>query len=314
MKRLLMMLFEGPMTKKEFLGRDKLFIWIGTLALQMKEALYCAALFVAGSLSCFASVIDLDFSNQSNIVSSSQGTDVMWGLGPSYSENTLYFRNVAQHGGVSIDAKITTTVHGTYTWETHFPNYKQNTASEPNGDIGFRYWSSSLGSGGLNYLFEFYDGTGPNAGSFATPYVLEKFEIIAYDVDGENRQSENLRVKFEDGLVAWQTGTTSASLTATPSVTDVLFEGPRENQDEDDPTGAVLLHFENSSAFTLYFESQTFSGNRVNPIFSAIDGNWDLAGFGGNIGLDGLPLPIIPEPSSFVLLSLAGLTLFRRRR
>jgi LruC domain-containing protein len=249
--------------------------------IELRERLFVAAFFlISYSYQVSASVIDLDFSNQDNVVSAAQGTDTIWGLGPTYSENVIYFKNVAYHEGVTVDAKVTTSVWGTYTWDTHIPNYKQNTASEPNGDIGFRYWSSSHGTGGLNYLFEFYDGTGANSSTYATPYVLDKFEIIAYDVDGETPQSENLRVKFSDGLVAWQTGTNAASLTAAPSATDVLFSGPRVNQAEDDPTGAVLLHFEDASQFTLYFESETFSGSSVNPIFSAIDGNWDLQGFG----------------------------------
>ena len=125
-----------------------------------------------------ATVIDLDFSNQDSINTSAQGVDSIWGLGPTYSENVIYFKNVATHEGVTIDAKISTTVFGSYTWDAHFPNYKQNTTTEPNGDVGFRYWSSSLGVGGLNYLFQFYDGTGVNSGTYTTPYVLEKFEII----------------------------------------------------------------------------------------------------------------------------------------
>ena len=113
------------------------------LTLRRKVKWPISVLLVILSVQVSATVIDLDFSNQDNIVSSAQGTDSVWGLGPTYSENVIYFKNVATHEGVTVDAKISTSVFGTYTWGLHFPNYKQNTATEPNGDIGFRYWSSS---------------------------------------------------------------------------------------------------------------------------------------------------------------------------
>ena len=217
----------------------------------------------------FAASIDLDFSNQ---VESNNTTDI-YGLGPAYTGNTMTFLNVASHDGTTVDAKVNASAFGLYTFQYHIPNY--NT-----GDIGFILNGTGHGSGGLSYVFQLYDGTGSNSGSFNTPLAAEELSIMVHDVDGSGHQSENLRAYSADGLISYQTGTNENSLVASTEGNSVLFTGPRQNFLESDSTGAVILNYANTSQFTLNFESETFYGSLPNPVFSAIDGDLSM-GTGG---------------------------------
>lgn len=251
-----------------------------------------------------ASIIDLDFSNQLQINDASSA----FGLGPAYTGNTMTFLNVSSHGGITVDARVTATPFGIYDFAYHIPNYNQTSVAEPNGDIGFIMTASSYGTGGLTYLFELFDGTGGNSGSFTTPYIAEELAIMAYDVDGESYQSENFRAYLSDGLVSYQTGTNPASLVASiGSSGDILFTGPGVNSSEQSTDGAAILNYINTSQFTLNFESETFFGPLPNPVFSAIDGDLSM-------GLDNFnPQVSVNEPPVILLFMLASVGFLIRR-
>ena len=221
-------------------------------------------------------IVDLDFSNHQE---TTDGTDSQ--LGSSYSGADMHFINVGTHDGKTIDAKVTSNTFGDATFLFHTPNYKQTTSSEPNGDIGFVYQTESAGAAGLVYKFEFYDGTDALSGTFSVPYIIPEFEFIGYDIDGEPRQSEQLRVFKSEGFFSYQTGSSAASLTVVEEADgSVLFTGPGTNYDEANTSGAVKLVYKNSSTVTLQFETVTAANSYFpNQIFSAFDGNWELSGF-----------------------------------
>ncbi|PSU35564.1 hypothetical protein [Photobacterium lutimaris] len=240
---------------------------------------------------------------------------------PATTSTVMNFTNVGvSAGGDVLDARVTATAFGDYVFDYQAPNYKSSTVTEPNGDIGFLYRRDAnlpanvQAEGGLVYLFELFDGTGAKSNTYTDPFVADEFEIIVYDVDGEldnigNQQSEDLRVFKSDGLFSYTTGNTPASLTATDLGSEILFEGPGTNFNEDDPSGAVLLNYANTSNFTLQFESITFADifSLDNGVFSAIDGNvW--------IDFEG-PAVVVSEPETLALFSacLLGLATVRRR-
>ncbi len=247
----------------------------------------------------FAASIDLDFSNQ---VESNNTTDI-YGLGPAYTGNTISVLNVASHDGTTVDAKITASAFGSYEFQYHIINHNY-------GDMGFVVNSTGHGSGGLSYVFQLYDGTGSNSGSFNTPFAAEELSIMVYDVDGSGHQSENLRAYSADGLISYQTGTNANSLVASTEGNSVLFTGPRQNFLESDSTGAVILNYANTSQFTLNFESETFYGSLPNPVFSAIDGDLSM-GTGGFA-----PSESVSDAGSTAALLGAGVVAlaFARRR
>lgn len=226
------------------------------------------------SFKCNASLINLDFSNQVEV----NDTSAAFSLGPAYTGNTMHFLNVGTQDGVTADARVTATPFGIYSFDYHIPNYNQTSGAEPNGDIGFIMTSNAVGTGGLTYLFEIFDGTGGNSNTFITPLQAELFSIMIYDVDGESSQSETFRAYFADGLFSYQTGTHASSLVATiDGPGEILFTGPGTNYSEQSTVGAAILNYRNTSSFTLNFESETYSSWGPNPVFSAIDGDLSMA-------------------------------------
>jgi hypothetical protein len=246
----------------------------------------------------FATIINLDFSNQVE----TNNTSDPYGLGPGYTGNTMTFLNVASYEGTTVDARVTATAFGVYEFAHHLPNYNQTTAAEPNGDIGFILNATEYGTGGLTYIFELFDGTGSDSGSFNIPFIAEQLAIMVYDVDGEASQSETFRAFLTDGLLSYQTGTNAASLVASTDVYgNVLFVGPGQNFSEQDTTGAAILRYTNTSQFTLNFESETFYGSLPNGVFSAMDGDLSM-------GSDGFSPPVyVFEPPTILLFLLASL-------
>lgn len=224
----------------------------------------------------YATSVDLDFSNHI------EATNLSNSFGPSYDGPVMHFLNVGTHDGKIIDAKISSRIIGDATFRYHTPNYKDNGAGQPSGDIGFLYQTNSPGPAGLIYTFEFYDGTDGLSGTFSIPYTVPEFDMIGYDIDGEPVQSEQVRVFKNEGFYSYQTGSAGASLTAEESSDglSVLFTGPGTNYSETDTSGAVKFTYKNTSIVTLQFETVTAANSPLpNPIFSAFDGNWDLSGF-----------------------------------
>ncbi|KXO08029.1 hypothetical protein AKG98_2080 [Moritella sp. JT01] len=264
--------------------------------------------------SAYAVPIDLDFSNPYNVTFD---TNIYWDTShAATTDGVVRYTNVGMSGGSTIDARVTATVFGGYVPDWQAPNYANTSGAEPNGDHGFLYRRDSsipIGqavTGGLEFVFELFDGTGALSNTFTNPITADELNIIAYDVDGEPQQTENLRVFKADGLMSYITGTNPASLVATDMGASILFEGPGTNFSETDTTGAVLLNFANTDSFTLRFESSTIANNTAanNPIFSAIDGDLFIQFTG--------PPVIVPAPISVTLLGLGlvGLGLSRKRK
>jgi hypothetical protein len=264
----------------------------------MIKSLIISLLTIVFCFTSSATVINLDFSNQVE----SNNTKDPYGLGPAYTGNTMTFLNVASHNGETVDAKVSASAFGVYEFAHHLPNYNQTTAAEPNGDIGFILNATAHGTGGLTYIFQLFEGTGSNSGSFNIPYLAEQIAIMVYDVDGETTQTETFRAFLTDGLLSYQTGTNAASLIASTDVYgNVLFTGPGQNYSEQNTAGAAILRYSNTSEFTLNFESETFNGSIPNGVFSAMDGDLSM-------GTDGfLPPVYVFEPPSLLLFFLASL-------
>jgi len=269
--------------------------------------------------SAYAVPVDLDFSNPYNV---NFDKTIYWDTGHlATSDAVVHYTNVGMSGGSTIDAKVTATVFGDYVSDWQAPNYSNTSGAEPNGDHGFLYRRDSAlpgnqeANGGLEFVFELFDGTAGLSNTFTNPIMANELNIIAYDVDGEldnigNQQSEELRVFKSDGLMSYITGTNAASLTATDMGATILFEGPGTNFAETDTSGAVLLTYANTDSFTLQFESTTYANisSLDNPIFSAIDGDLFIQFTG--------PPVIVPAPVSVTLLGLGlvGLGLSRKRK
>ena len=249
----------------------------------------------------FAVPVNLDFWNQVE----PNNTVALYGLGPAYTGNTISVLNVASHDGTTVDAKITASAFGSFEFQYHIINHNY-------GDMGFIVNSTGHGSGGLSYVFQLYDGTGSNSGSFNTPFAAEELSIMVYDVDGEATQSENLRAYTADGLISYQTGTNENSLVASTEGNSVLFTGPRQNYPETDATGAVILNYANTSQFTLNFESETFYGSLINPVFSAIDGDLSM-GTGGFAPSESVSVPDTGSTAALLGAGVVALAFARRR-
>ncbi|MCP5535168.1 MAG: PEP-CTERM sorting domain-containing protein [Akkermansiaceae bacterium] len=269
-----------------------------------------AALALAWSPNAHGQAVKLDFTN---VTTAADGYDSEYGHGPSHSSSVIYFTNVATVGGTSIDMRATATIlDKNYAFEGHFANYSQS-SSQLSGDLGSKYTANALGIGRLQYELDFYVG----GGTFTTPYAISEFDLLVYDVDGEERyskveQSESLSAYTPDGLYCYRLADNINSVKASPISDGIRFDGPGYNLSSTDTTAAVLLTYKNSSHVKLVFESNTFSGTVPNPVFQAIDG--DSSMLKGDYSSFDTPV-IVPEPSAAALLAVTGLfTLGRRRR
>ena len=268
--------------------------------------LQLAGLVIALPMTLQAQSVSLDFSNP---VGTPTGSNGLGGMS-YFRTNTLDFLNVATSGLVSLDLRVTASAWGGFTFGSaansgYYADYSSN-SGEPDGDLGVYHTGTTTGLGGVHYDFEFYLG----GSDFATPYTMGQLDLLIYDLDGEASQSELLRAYTADGLVSYRTGNATASVTPSIFTGGVLFTGPGFNTAETDASGAFILTYQNTSRFRLDFESLT-SGSVPNAVFAGIDGdlsmlNGDLSGFG--------PVVNAPEPSSALLLAMAGMLLQMRRR
>ncbi len=242
------------------------------------------------------------------------------------TDRSFTFLNVAPDSGSNVDLRITVGDNGSrYGFLGSFPSYKvANGVTEPNGDLGYLYeftagsnlaGDSPLRTGGITYSMDFLVGGTNDA------FVVPSFRLLIYDVDGETAQSESVRVFNDDGFSGYRLftipdGQTGITVTDEGAIS-YLFTGPGADVAEDNPSGAFILYFENTSSIRLQMESRTFTGSGPNGVFSAIDGDLSLIGGGDESTLDQTfdPLVSVPEPSVLVL-ALLGLSAgaLRRRR
>lgn len=234
------------------------------------------------------------------------------GLGNYYSGSVMDFLNVSPTSGTTIDARVIATTVGNHSFEGHYPDYNGLSGEEPNGDLGHLYFADAAGTGGLDYTIQFFVG-GTN---FATPYLVNDFRLLIYDVDGESVQSESVASSAADGLIGYQLPTND-EVVVVQDGDNYTFNGPGTNRAETDPTAAVILYYSNTSSVTLRLRATTDPTSTLpNGVFSAIDGDLSLLG-----GVDPVNSPTYgnftptPEPSSAMMVALgACLAIMRRRR
>jgi len=238
------------------------------------------------------------------------------GLGPAYVGGlTMDFTNVATDGATTLDARVTAVVQANTGFATvnpktghgYIPDYISTTTSEPEADLGFLYNGIAIGTSGVTFTIDFYDGTGTLTGTFATPYTIPDLELLIYDVDGEGfpsgspRQSEFFDAFLADGLYSYQIDA-SHPMTVTPITGGFNFLGPGVDKPETDTEGAAILRYMNTDSVSLAFGSQQILVTD-NFVFSAIDG--DLSLLGGDRSSFGDPT-VVPVPAA-VLLGILGL-------
>ena len=227
------------------------------------------------------------------------------GLGAYYTGTTMDFLNVGTVNGSAIDMRVTVASPvGPYSYIGLMPNVTMGTTIA--GDLGFLHQATSAGTGGVDYTLTFYQG----GGIFSQTVVVPQLHWIINDVDGETHQTETVTAFNADGLQSYQVGNASNHVTAAMSASSVLFTGPGSNTDENDPTGAFVLTYANTSAVTLSFRSTTGGFTFPNAVYTGLDGdlssNPTLTGFGTPV--------VVPEPSGAVLIAIVGMPLLRRRR
>jgi|GEM_PF-1895285 len=228
------------------------------------------------------------------------------GLGPYYTGTTMDFLNVGTVNGSAIDMRVTaSTPVGPYSFVGLMPNL--SIGSTIAGDLGFLHQATSAGFGGVDYTMTFYQG----GGTFAHTEIVPQLHWILNDVDGETLQTETVTAFNADGLQSYQIGSSTNHVSAVRSASSVLFTGPGFNTNENDPTGAFVLTYANTSAVTLSFRSNTNASSTFpNAVYTGLDG--DLS---SNPTLTGFGTPVaVPEPSGAILIALAGLRLLMRRR
>ncbi len=193
------------------------------------------------------------------------------------------------------------------------PSYRPS-SEDTDSDLGFLYYGNGVNDteNGVTFTFSFFDGTGGFAGTFENAITVSELEFAVYDVDGESiakgnyaDQSEYFNAYRGDGLVSYALGDTPQALVATEGQSSIEFRGPDMNFSEADPSGAVILTYEDTSRFVLDFGSVQRSGPNQNGVFSAFDG--DLSLFSKD---DFIETPVgpsqVPLPASFALM-MAGL-------
>lgn len=250
---------------------------------------------------------DLVFNNPVQTVDGTRA-----GLGSYYSGNVFDFQDVSPTSGFSIDARLTATTVGSVAFEGHYPDYNALSGTEPNDDLGLVYLANNAGTGGLDYNVQFFVG----GSNFTTPFIIEDFRLLIYDVDGESFQSESVASSASDGLIGYQLPVNN-EVVLVQDGDNYTFNGPGTNRAETDPTAAVILYYANTSNLTLRLRATTTSASPLpNGVFSAIDGDLSLLG-----GVDPVSSPNFesftptPEPSSAMLLMMGlSLALIKRRR
>jgi hypothetical protein len=303
--------------------------------MKSKTPLVLSLLALAGVILCpftvRANFFDLDFgSNSANPGPNQPAPNSI--IGDQYTTDDAFtFYNVAPSSGYNIDLRVTVSDPNgdRYEYLGAFPNYKHtNGATQPNGDLGYLYEftsgsnlssGSAARTGGITFNMEF------RVGGTNTPFVVPSFRLLMYDVDGESSQSESVRVFRDDGFYGYRLfnldeGESGITVAEEGAVSEdgafsYLFTGPGADVAEDNPRGAFVLYFENTSSIRLQMVSRTFTGSGANGVFSAIDG--DLSLFGGDDSdLDEAfhSFVPVPEPSTTMLAVAAGLVFSLRGR
>lgn len=237
-------------------------------------------------------------------------------LGDYYTGTTFDFLNVvpALEGG-TIDMRVTITdiTSPRYVFDGTLPDYSQ-AAGQPGGDLGFlyRYAGGSgaggdFGEGGVTYQLEFFSG----GSNFTDPYAIPDFRLMIYDIDGDPSQGESVTAFTGDGLTSYQLFDSTELSVTTGLDGSHRFSGPLDLLGEDDPGGAVILNYSNTSSIRLRMHANTSSmSQNNNGVFGAIDGDMSLIGSGSF----GSPVMVVPEPSAALLGLLGCLPLLRRKR
>ncbi|MBN1506008.1 MAG: DUF11 domain-containing protein [Sedimentisphaerales bacterium] len=217
-------------------------------------------------------------------------TNVANKLGPGYTGGlTMDFLSVGIYEGTTVDARVTAIVRPDTEFATgttnrtargYIPDYKATTPDQPNGDLGLLYAAVAKGTPGVTLTISFFDGTRDRSGKFSEACFVPDLRLLVYDVDGEPSQAEWFDAFYADGLYSYATGAAATSVTATPTAAGVHFLGPGRNFEETDTSGAVVLHYRNTSRITLAFGAEQYEVG-TNPVFSAIDGDLGLAVTGG---------------------------------
>jgi hypothetical protein len=278
-------------------------------------------------LLCLASanaqnLLHLDFSQ------SVQGTNDIYPnnstLGPEFYNQSVYdFLNVTNQAGQTIDARVSVIgTQGNYNFVGWIPDY--NSASgQPDGDLGVYYrhngWfdpedpqnplAERFSSGGMAYTITFFVG----GGTFTNTAVLSEIGFLIYDFDGEQYQTENIRVHESDGFAGYQIYGGSGIQTSYGNG-DWTFSAPGVNMSETGPEGSFIAYYQNTSSIRFDMFSTTSTNNPMgnNGIFAAFDGDLSLVG-AGTPGY-GAFVPV-PEPSTPMLITFAvSLVLLNRRR
>jgi hypothetical protein len=250
--------------------------------------------------------------------------------GPTASANTIYYKDVA----AGVDARITANTFGAnYSFVDHEVNY--TAAGATNGDAAFDYAiaANKTGIGGMTYTIDLFTTTG-GVHDYSTAYVAPELRFLIYDVDGESKQSEDVRVASGGGFIGYQAASGTNALT--PSYNAIsnsyLFSGHNANVSETDPSSSVLLYYQNTSSVTFQFEANTTqTSTGLNYVFSAIDADLSLIA-AQNLDLRNPPAGTVlttnqarygsfvststaaPEPFTIVGTILGGATALRMKK
>ena len=198
------------------------------------------------------------------------------GFGSVVTNGTVYYKDVV----TGVDARITATVSGTnYLFTDHEVNY--TAAGNSNGDTAFDYQiaANKTGAGTMTYKIDLFSTTG-GVHNYSTAYTASELRFLVYDVDGEPKQSEDLRIAAGGGFVGYQKGLGTNALTPSVAVDgSYLFSGHNVNISETDPSSSVILYYQNTNSVTFKFEANTTTAqNTINYVFSAIDADLSIIG------------------------------------
>ena len=297
----------------------------------LTPAAKCAALIATAASICAVTAVNAATLSFDTLVGSADGTTVI-GNSSVVTSKTARFTNVATDDGRTVDARITATVKdgtdfgdvgtaGNFGDAGFIPDYQPGGDTNA-ADLGFLFYGNGINStpNGITVAFDFFDGTADLAGSFSQAITVAELNFAIYDVDGESRaaggssdQTETFSAFISDGLVSYQLGNTTQALIAAQMGDTVTFSGPNQNFSESDASGAAILTYANTSAFTLDFNSVQSYGANKNGVFSAFDGDLSLVN-SADFNAPVATLPTIPLPASMSLLISAFCAMFAVNR
>jgi hypothetical protein len=196
----------------------------------------------------------------------------------------------------------------TYEWVGWIPDYNDGAG---NDDLGIYYrhdGNYAQETGGIAWTLSFYE----SGSDFSVPMTLPGVRFLIYDHDGEPYQSESIRAFGSDGLVGYQLHDNSG-IDVLEENGNLRFDSRGQGHSETTADGGMILYYQDVSSVRFDWFSTTQSGlaPESHGIFAGLDGNLGLTG-GGTAGFgDFVP---IPEPSSTLLMGIAGAGFALRRR